>query len=392
MADTNCKYPFADLRPDQNVKNLIAKAISRVIDSGRYIGGPECERFESKLKHYTGTKYCVGVSNGLDALRLIFRAYIELGKLKPEDEVIVPANTYIASVLAITEMGLKPVLVEPDRDTLNLDWHKAIEAIGPNTRALLTVHLYGRVAWNEGIAEQMRRLGILIIEDNAQAIGARSEDGVSTGNLGNAAAFSFYPTKNLGALGDAGAVTTNEKDLAEAIRAIANYGSDRRYHNIYTGYNCRLDPIQAAILSEKLSFLVDETRRRRNIASIYNTHIKNPAIKLPPFEDQSMVWHQYVVQVDDRQRFTNYLTDNGVGWDIHYPVPIHLQPCYREKDILTTRLDNAQGETGNDSHRISLPITEHICQHIVSLPISAPTTSEDASSIAEIINTYPAIQ
>lgn len=367
------KYPFLELH-DANLpyREEILEAMVRVVDSGRLIGGKECLDFENQLAEYVGTNYCVGVSNGLDALRLIFRAYIELGVLQRGDEVIVPANTYIASVLAITDTGLKPVFVEPDPRTLNLDWEKVENALTDRTRALLTVHLYGRLSWNDKIVQRLRSRGIVIVEDNAQAIGAMNEDGVRTGALGDAAAFSFYPTKNLGALGDAGAVTTSDGRLSDTVRAITNYGSDFRYHNIYKGLNCRLDSIQAAVLSVKLKYLDGETKRRKNCAKIYLDRIQNSAITLPLAAQDDMVWHQFVIQVADRPVFTNYLDSNGVGWDVHYSTPPHLQPCYSEFS------------------KLQLPITEKIANTVVSLPISPTTSTDDIICIADIINRFDA--
>ncbi|MCH5220490.1 MAG: DegT/DnrJ/EryC1/StrS family aminotransferase [Muribaculaceae bacterium] len=366
------KYPFLDLHDaTAPFRDDIIKAITDVVDSGRYVGGYACEKFEKELAEITGVPYCVGVSNGLDALRLIFRVYIELGVLKKGDEVIVPANTYIASILAVTDNGLIPVFVEPDNRTLNLNWDNVLAAITPRTRAVLTVHLYGRVAWDDVIASRLRDKGIILVEDNAQAIGALSIKGMRTGALGDAAAFSFYPTKNIGALGDAGAVTTYDRKVADMVRSLANYGSDRRYHNIVQGYNCRLDPIQAAVLSVKLKRLDEENERRRALADIYTSNIKNPKITLPLSADQDMVWHQYVIQTENRDEFTQFLDRNGVGWDIHYAVPPHRQPCY-------------QKEFGH----LDLPVTDKIARTVVSLPISPTTTADDAKMIATIVNTF----
>lgn len=364
------KFPFLDLRDTvAPYRDEIVAAITDVVDSGRFVGGPVCRAFEEELAALVGVPYCVGVSNGLDALRLIFRAYIELGRLRPGDDVIVPANTYIASVLAVTDMGLNPVFVEPDARTLNLDWQLVEDALTERTRALLTVHLYGRVAWDADVAARLRQRGILLIEDNAQAIGAVSKEGIATGALGDAAAFSFYPTKNIGAMGDAGAVTTPHRELAEMVRALANYGSDRRYHNIVEGYNCRLDPIQAAVLRVRLAHIEEENEHRKTLARIYLDEIRNPAVTLPLGGDNT-VWHQFVVQVDDRDAFTKYLDDNSIGWDIHYAVPPHRQPCYSRYAYLR------------------LPVTDHIADTVVSLPIGASTTPDDARAIADIVNRY----
>lgn len=365
------KYPFLDLRDSLgNHRDEIVNAIARVVDSGRYVGGEECARFERELCVMVGVYYAVGVSNGLDALRLIFRAYMELGRLKKGDEVIVPANTYIASVLAVSDLGLKPVFVEPDIQTLNLDWKKVEQAVTDSTRAVLAVHLYGRAAWDDEVCRRLHDKGIIIVEDNAQAIGAIAANGEHTGALGDAAAFSFYPTKNLGAIGDAGAVTTQDREVADMVRTLANYGSDRRYHNIVEGYNCRLDPVQAAVLNVKMQYLEDETRRRRSLAAIYNDNIHTDAIILPLPGDTDMVWHQYVVRTDDRELFTEYLDRNGVGWDVHYAVPPHRQPCYSRFSGL------------------SLPITDEIARTVVSLPISPTTSVEDAREIASIVNEF----
>ncbi len=371
------KYPFLDLGTvNAPYADELKEAAIRVIDSGRYIGGQEVEAFERELAAHTGSVYAVGVSNGLDALRLIFRAYIELGRLAPGDEVIVPANTYIASVLAVTDCGLTPVFVEPDPSTLNLDTSLIEQSISPRTKAILTVHLYGRPCYDELMAEAASRHGLIIVEDNAQAIGADASwpsprQTTRTGSLGDAAAFSFYPTKNVGAVGDAGAVTTSDADLANAVRALANYGSDRRYHNIYQGFNCRLDPIQAAFLRVKLNHVAEETQRRRALAAVYDTEITNPAV-LKPRKDMpdGSVWHQYVVRSDSRDELQAYLTDNGVGTDIHYAVPPHRQPCYGRYASLY------------------LPLTDMLADQVLSLPVSACTSIEDAHSIARIINRF----
>lgn len=370
-------YPFLDLAVCNApyISELRDAALS-VIDSGRYIGGGEVAALERDLSSLTGAPFAVGVSNGLDALRLIFRGYIELGRLRPGDEVIVPANTYIASVLAVTDCGLKPVFVEPSPATLNLDSSLVEAAISPRTRAVLPVHLYGRACWDDTLASVVRRHDLIVVEDNAQAIGAEaSTNGLFgnrfTGALGHAAAFSFYPTKNIGALGDAGAVTTFDEKLARAVRALSNYGSDRRYHNIYDGFNCRLDPIQAAMIRVKLRHIDDETDHRRLLAAIYSTAITNPKVILPLRDDpDNSVWHQYVVRVPDRDAFRRYLLDHGVETDVHYAVPPHLQPCY----------------SGYAS--LDLPVTCSIADTVVSLPVSRCTTESDAREIAAIINGY----
>lgn len=354
----------------------IEEAVLRVVQSGRYVGGPEVENFEKLLSESVGAPYAVGVSNGLDALRLVLRAWVEMGRLRRGDEVIVAANTYVASVLAIVDAGLVPVLAEPDPRTLNLDTSRLEEYVGRRTRAVMPVHLYGRAVWDAALKDFVSRHGLLVLEDNAQAIGAEaSEEGIyggfSTGALGHAGAFSFYPTKNIGALGDAGAVVTHDPELASAVRTLANYGSDRRYHNIYKGYNCRLDPVQAAVLSVKLPHLQAENASHRNIARIYDTLINNPLVVKPEFIDGNRhVWHQYVVMTPRRDSLRDRLAENGVGTDIHYAVPPHLQPAL---------MDVAHG---------SLPVTERIASQVLSLPVTRTTSDDDARFIASLINDF----
>lgn len=364
-------YIFLDLETvNKPFEKEIGEAVRRVIASGRYIGGPEVAEFERRLAESCGAPYCVGTGNGLDALRLIIRAYIELGEMAPGDEIIVPSNTYIATVLAITDNGLIPVFAEPDPRTMNLDTSRLSEYLSPRTRAIMTVHLYGRTCFDSAMLDFARSNSLKIIEDNAQAIGATTADGSRiTGSLGDAAAFSFYPTKNIGALGDAGAVTTSDPRLADAVRAIANYGSDRQYHNIYRGLNSRLDPIQAAILSVKLPYLDRENGLRRDIAAVYEQEIKNPCVIKPLF-DNSSVWHQYVVQVEDRQNFRRYLADNGVETAVHYPLAPFDQPCYAS------------------IYKPDCPIARKLAESVVSLPVSRCTSVDDACQIADIINTY----
>ncbi|MGM9826903.1 MAG: DegT/DnrJ/EryC1/StrS family aminotransferase [Muribaculaceae bacterium] len=371
------RFPFLRLS-DVNApyRDEMAEAMLRVLDSGYYIGGPELERFERMLAEACDAQYAVGCTNGLDALRLIFRAYKELGMLKEGDEVIVPANTYVASILAVTDNNLTPVFVEPDNRTLNLDTSLIDRHITPRTRAILTVHLYGRTCWDAILADAARRHNLIVVEDNAQAIGARSNapglfGSHITGGLGHAGAFSFYPTKNIGALGDAGAVVTHDAELAKAIRALRNYGSDRQYHNIYKGLNCRLDPMKAAVLAVKLPHTDAENALRRERAALYDRLITNPLIEKPLWvDDSSCVWHQYVVRVAERDAFRKYLADNGVETAIHYAVPPHLQPCYREYAGL------------------SLPVTCAIADSVVSLPITRTTQIDDIPAICDIINDW----
>ncbi len=372
-------HPFLDLAAvNAPYSCMLISAAQRVIRSGRYIGGREVRRFEDSIARLCRVPCAVGVSSGLDALRLIFRAYMLLGRLTPGDEVIVPANTYIASVLAITDSGLKPVFVDPDISTYNLSGDIVSAKVTPRTKALLTVHLYGRVAWDERMASVARSRDLLVIEDNAQAIGANSlAPGLygtyASGGLGHAGAISFYPTKNLGALGDAGAVVTHDARLASAVRALGNYGSDRQYHNIYPGFNCRLDPMQAAMLSVKLPYLERETMHRRALADIYFSHIKNSCVALPAEAKQESVWHQYVVRVGDRVSFREYLDRHGVETAIHYPTPAHRQPCYRQYSSL------------------SLPVAEMLAGQVVSLPIGSDTSEADAMRIAEIVSSYESL-
>lgn len=374
------KYTFLDLaRINAPYMAEIEAAVGRVITSGRYVGGEECGRLECGLTALTGAPHAIGVSNGLDALRLILRAWVDRGDLSKGDEVIVAANTYIASILAIIDAGLRPVLAPVDMATLNLDTSRLEEALTPRTRAVMPVHLYGRACWDEKIKEFVERHNLLVIEDNAQAIGARSVTAGLygthvTGGLGHAGAFSFYPTKNLGAIGDAGAVVTHDSDLAARVRALANYGSDRRYHNIYLGANCRLDPVQAAVLNVKLPYLERENGMRRAIAGIYDDAITNPAIIRPAISGDDMVWHQYVIRCDRRDSLREYLSKAGVATDIHYAVPPHMQPCMASVDY--TAIGDA------------LARAEQIGRTVLSLPVSACTTPSDAHAIADIINRY----
>lgn len=370
--------PFLDLSLlNAPYMQEITAAVGRVVASGRYIGGPENEAFESELAAYQQLPHAVGVSNGLDALTLMFRAAIALGRMSPGDEVIVPANTYIASILAVTHAGLRPVLVEPDPETLNLDTSLIEKSITPLTRAILTVHLYGRVCWDETLARVARRHNLLVFEDNAQGIGALSPTvGLNAtcraGSLGHAAAFSFYPTKNLGAMGDAGAVVTADADLARTVRALANYGSDRRYHNIYIGSNCRLDPVQAAVLRVKLRYLDRDNERRRDIAALYARLVDTDRVRLCIADPASSTnYHQLVALCDDRDALRARLAEAGVGTDIHYAVPPHRQPCY----VATLGLDR-------------FPVTERLADTVLSLPVAPYLSDGDVAMIAGLINSF----
>ncbi len=370
------RYRFLDLSiADAGERADIAEAVARVIDSGRFVGGEEVDRFEKRLASLTGTELAVGVSNGLDALRLSLRALMETGRLKKGDGVAVQANTYIASVLAITDSGLVPYLIDVDLHSMIPTAENLEEAARNGVKAFMPVHLYGRPAWNAELSDVARRYGLIVIEDNAQAIGATvvtcpEQRRVTTGAIGHIAAFSFYPTKNIGAIGDAGAVTTSDPQLAATVRALANYGSDRRYHNIYRGFNCRLDPIQAAVLSLRLQKLEVENERRRKVAGVYSRIINQPDVVKPEFYAGS-VWHQYVITHPDRDRFRAWLGEMGVETDIHYAVPPHRQPCYAdlpEKDLF--------------------PVTDRLASTMVSLPIGKSTSTDDAEEIAAIINQF----
>jgi dTDP-4-amino-4,6-dideoxygalactose transaminase len=362
---------FLDLQKiNGQYKAELQQAFNRVLDSGWYILGDEVTTFEKNFKSYCGAEHCIGVANGLDALILILKAYIELGILKENDEVIVPANTYIASVLSITACGLVPVLVEPNINTYNLDASLIEAAITTKTKAIIVVHLYGQIANMPAIMRIAEKHGLKVIEDAAQAHGACIEN-KKTGNWGHAAGFSFYPGKNLGALGDAGAITTNDDTLASVIRAIANYGSNIKYKNDYVGINSRLDEIQAALLDVKLTFLNKEVAARRNVANKYLNEIKNDKIILPQIEAQeNHVWHLFVLRVKNRDDFQNYLQNNGVQTVIHYPIPPHKQKAYKQFNGL------------------HFPITEMIHEEVISIPISPVLSDDEINSVIEIINKY----
>ena len=371
------KYPFLDLAlVNAPYLEELKAAACEVIERGRYLHSTQTELLEQEIADLCHTRHCIGVSNGLDALRLIMRAYKEMGLLADGDEVIVPANTSVASVLAVSDNRLVPVLCDVREDTMNLDSSLIEGLITPHTRAVMPVHLYGTPCWDETLMRVASEHNLLIIEDNAQAIGALSDTpGIggnrATGGLGHVAGISFYPTKNLGALGDGGAVVTDDDNLAATIRALANYGSDTRYHNIYQGYNCRLDEIQAAMLRVKLRHLDQENDNRHAVALAYKESIINPRVTTPViFEGMKQIWHQFVVRVEQRERFRNYLAEHGVGTDIHYATPSHRQPCY------------------SDLSHAPLPVTDRLADEVVSLPIAHPITPDDARAIAEIINEY----
>jgi dTDP-4-amino-4,6-dideoxygalactose transaminase len=361
-----------------NLKKITAKYADeihetalRVIDSGWYLQGEENSRFEKDYANYIGTKYCIGCANGLDALIWIFRAYIELGVMQPGDEVIVPANTYIATVLAITENGLKAVLVEPNADTFELDENLIENAITPCTKAIALVHLYGQCAYTEKIGELCKKYNLKLVEDNAQAHGCKFQNRVKTGAIGAAAAHSFYPGKNLGAFGDGGAVTTNDFELAITIRALANYGSQKKYVFKYTGRNSRLDELQAAILCVKLRHLDEDLELRHNIARRYYYGINNPLVRHQRIDDWSAhVFHLYPVLCERRDEFQKYLKENNIMTVIHYPIPPHKQECYKEWN------------------EMSLPITERLANEELSLPISPVLNDEEVETVIRVINAF----
>lgn len=367
---------FLDLKASNaQYRAELIEAATRVIDSGWYICGNELLQFESQFARYCNTKHCIGVANGLDALILILRAWKELGKLKDGDEVLVPANTYIASILAITENHLAPILVEPDEQTFNICPRNARNAITKKTRAILPVHLYGQIAPMKEIVSLAKEFNLLVLEDCAQAHGA-SINSVKAGTWGDAAGFSFYPGKNLGALGDAGAITTNHDDLAAMLKALRNYGSHEKYKNLYKGVNSRLDEMQAALLSVKLRHLDNETAHRKLIADIYLGSVKNNLIRLPAINthnassNEQHVWHLFVIATKHREKLQKHLHEHGIQTLIHYPIAPHRQSAYRELNLR------------------NLPLTERLHNEVLSLPIGPTLTMEEASKIAQCCNTF----
>ena len=367
--------PFLDLKSiNAQYRAELIEACTRVIDSGWYIGGNELSQFEENFAAYCGTQYCVGVANGLDALILTLRAWIELGRLKAGDEIVVPANTYIASILAISANHLTPVLVEPDTYTCNIDPKKIEAAITSKTRAILPVHLYGQIADMPAILNMAEKYNLLVLEDSAQAHGA-SITGKKVGNWGHASGFSFYPGKNLGALGDAGAITTNDAELAQMLKALRNYGSHEKYKNLVQGVNSRLDEIQAAMLNVKLKYLDQEIQHRRYIANLYLDGIKNPLVQLPLTNTnaevyEQHVWHLFVVRTQHREALQKHLTNHGIQTLIHYPIPPHQQQAYQEWNNL------------------SYPLTEAMHKEVLSLPIGPTLTGQDAEKIIALVNDW----
>lgn len=368
--------PFLDLKAiNAQYRDELVEAATRVIDSGWYIQGQEVSAFENEFANYCGTKHCVGVANGLDALTLTLRAWKEQGRLKEGDEVIVPANTYIASILAITENRLVPVLVEPDEASYNLCPKNAEAAITPRTRAMLPVHLYGQLADMPALMDIAERHKLLVLEDAAQAHGA-SLNGRKAGNWGNAAGFSFYPGKNLGALGDAGAITTNDDEQATILRALGNYGSNKKYENRYQGVNSRLDEIQAAMLRVKLRHLESEIAARRQVANDYINGIKNDALVLPmmpnasPLTNTRHVWHLFIIRCQPREALQKHLADHGVQTLIHYPIPPHQQQAYKQWPKKCLRL------------------TEYMHEQVLSLPMGPTLNDWQCRKVVDACNSF----
>ncbi|QOW44508.1 MULTISPECIES: DegT/DnrJ/EryC1/StrS aminotransferase family protein [Acinetobacter] len=367
--------PFLDLKNiNGQYRAELVEACTRVIDSGWYIGGKELEQFEKNFAEYCGVKFAIGVANGLDALILTLRAWKELGKLKDGDEVIVPSNTYIASILAITANNLTPVLVEPDIYSYNIDPEKIEAAITVKTKVILPVHLYGQLAEMPKIMAIAKKYSLLVLEDSAQSHGAEI-DNKRAGNWGDASGFSFYPGKNLGALGDAGAVTTNDEELANMLKALRNYGSHEKYKNLVPGVNSRLDEIQAAILDIKLKFLDHEVEHRRKIADLYLKNIKNSLIQLPlnginVEDDHQHVWHLFVIRTEHREALQKYLSENGVQTLIHYPIPPHKQQAYK------------------DWNDLSFPISERIHREVISLPMGPTLSLAETKKVIQLCNRF----
>lgn len=367
---------FLDLKTiNLQYKNELLKTFEEVLESGWFILGEKVKKFEKEFAEFCGVKNCIGVANGLDALILILEGYKQLGFMKNGDEVIVPANTYIASILAVSKAGLKPVLVEPNINTYLIDESLIEEKITSKTKAILPVHLYGRLCKMDSINQIAKKYNLKVFEDCAQSHGATLH-GIKCGNLGDAAGFSFYPGKNLGALGDGGAITTKDDELAEIIRAFRNYGSHKKYENLYQGINSRLDEIQAAFLSVKLKNLNRDNQQRRNIAQYYLDHIQNELIILPFSKRTNIadfdfhVWHVFPIRVHERHKFQNYLSNNGIQTVIHYPVPPHKQPAY--------------ADWNNDSYLVS----EKIHEEIISLPLSPVMKEDEVEYVCEVVNSY----
>lgn len=372
MCVTPMKIPFLSLKSvNSRYGSSLEKAALRVLRSGCYLRSDETLAFENEYARYIGTDHCVACGNGLDALSLILDALIQTGRLQKGDEVLVPANTYIASILAISHCQLTPVLVEPDINTLQMDVSRMEEKLTSRTKVIMVVHLYGRCAWSEALEQFAQLHSLMVVEDNAQAHGCRYGQ-KRTGSLSLAAGHSFYPTKNLGALGDAGAVTTNDKQLADTVRALANYGSLQRYHNILQGRNSRMDEMQAAMLRVKLAHLDEDNRYRVMLAQRYYERLNHPDVTLPTMAaDGQHVYHLFTVLCRHRDAMHEWLSDHGIGTDVHYPVPPHKQPCYAEW------------------HSLSLPVTESIHRQILSLPLRTDMTLQEVDYVTDVINAMP---
>jgi len=360
--------PFYDLKEvNKKHREEMIEAVTRVIDSGWFVRGAEVDNFEQEFADFCGTKYCVGVGNGLDALSLVLRAWKEMGLIQEGDEVIVPANTYIATVLAVTGNNLKPILVDPDMSSYNICKNNILDKLTTKTRVIIPVHLYGRMAEMEEILEIAKDNDLLVLEDAAQAHGA-SREGIVAGSYGDAAGFSFYPTKNLGAIGDAGAVTTNDFELADTVRALANYGSKIKYENQYKGINSRLDEIQAAILRVKLKYYKNEINERVNIADFYLENIRNNSIIMPVNTGLDNVWHLFVVRHKERNRLLNLFEINDIGINVHYPIPVYKQAAY------------------HNCFAGDFPITEKLSKQIISLPLYPGLSQSDISHVCDMLN------
>ncbi|WP_299442332.1 DegT/DnrJ/EryC1/StrS family aminotransferase [uncultured Aquimarina sp.] len=372
MTNHKPSIPFLDLYTiNGRYHEKLKSRFSDFLDSGTYIRGGFVNEFEEAYAKFCGTQYCVGVGNGLDALTLILRGYIELGKVNPGDEVLVAANTFVATILSIKYSGLKPVLVEPDEKRFNLDVHLIEQYITEKTKVILPTHLYGQLAQMKEINEIAKKNNLLVISDAAQAHGAKSNNGISAGNFGDASSFSFYPAKNLGAFGDAGAVTTNDAALATIVRSLSNYGSSKKYENGYLGVNSRLDELQASFLLEKLKDLEEDNKIRRQIAKKYLSEIKNEKIQLPFWDgSENHVFHLFVVRVTNRDKFCHYLEEAGIGYLIHYPIPPHHQKALKQFSNL------------------SLPITEKIHKEVVSIPLNIGLENYQIEQIIMTLNQY----
>jgi dTDP-4-amino-4,6-dideoxygalactose transaminase len=363
---------FLDLhKVNARFETQFNERFKRFLETGYYILGNEVSLFEQQFAQYCGVKHCLGVGNGLDALTLIFKAYLHLGKLNPNDEVIVPANTYIASILSVINSGLKPVFVEPELHTFNISVSQIEKNITNKTKAILVVHLYGQLVDIESIQKLVNKNKLILIEDAAQAHGSETIKGVKSGNLSDVAAFSFYPTKNLGALGDAGAVTTNNDELFNCIKLLRNYGSSKKYENVIIGYNSRLDELQAAFLNIKLESLDIDNKRRQEIANKYLKQITNKKVELPFYDgSKNHVFHVFVIRVKQREQFVNYLNEHGIGSLIHYPIPPHHQEALTHYKTM------------------KFPITEEIHKTCVSIPMSPVLTNDEVDEVINVINSY----